>query len=55
MSNITTCGVIIANTSKNIKIESKKIVSQCVPYFFSTINKSTKNSLKSEKSGVKNK
>ena len=54
MSNITTCGVVIANTSKNVKIVSKKIVSQCVPYFFSTINKSTKTSVKSDKSGVKN-
>lgn len=49
MSNITTCGVVIANTSKNVKIESKKIISQCVPYFFSTIKKDTK------KSSVKNK
>lgn len=34
MNNITTSGLIIANTSRNVKIESKKIVSQCVPYFF---------------------
>ena len=46
MSNITTCGVVIANTSKNVKIESKKIVSQCVPYFFSTRSEKVKASLK---------
>lgn len=49
MNNITTCGLVIANTSKNVKIESKKIVSQCVPYFFSTIRKDTKSSMKSSK------
>lgn len=55
MNNITTCGLVIANNSKNVKIESKKIVSQCVPYFFSTIKKDTKSSIKSVKSSVKNK
>ena len=55
MSSITTCGLIIANTSKNGKIESKKISSQCVPYFFSAINKNNKNSLKERKNSVKNK
>lgn len=34
MNNITTSGLVISNTSKNVKIESKKIVSQCIPYFF---------------------
>lgn len=55
MNNITTSGLIIANTSRNVKIESKKIVSQCVPYFFSTIQKDAKGSIKSTKISVKNK
>ena len=55
MNNITTSGLIIANTSRNVKIESKKIVSQCVPYFFSSIKKDTKGSIKSTKISVKNK
>ena len=55
MNNITTSGLITTNTSKNVKIESKKIISQCIPYFFSTIKKDTKVSMQSTKSSVKNK
>lgn len=55
MNNITTSGLITTNTSKNVKIESKKIISQCIPYFFSTIKKDTKVSMQSKKSSVKNK
>ena len=40
-NNITTLGIPIINTSRMVKIESKQIKSQCVPYFF-TANEHTK-------------
>ncbi len=41
INNITTLGIPIINTSQMIKIESKQIKSQCVPYFF-TANENNK-------------
>ena len=42
INSITTLGMPLINTSRVIKIESKQIKSQCVPYFFTAITKSKK-------------
>lgn len=49
LNNVTTLGMPVVNTSQVIKIESKQIKSQYIPYFFTSINNSkvsTKNSKK---------
>ena len=53
MNNVTTSGLTSTNNSKSVKIESKKIMSQCIPYFFSIVKKDNKNPVKSSKINVK--
>lgn len=54
INNITTLGMPIVNTSQVIKIESKQIKAQCVPYFF-TANRNTKKSMVNVSKNLQNK
>lgn len=55
MNSITTLGIPVTNTSKNIRIESKKIKAHYTPYFFSAIKNDNKTIKNLNKKGVKNK
>ena len=55
MNSITTLGLPVTNTSKNIRIESKKTKAQHTPYFFSAIRNDNKLIKNTNKKGVKNK
>ena len=53
MNNFNTLGLPVDNSFQNVRIESKKIKAQHVPYFFSAIKSNKNISAKSVRKSVK--